>query len=84
MKVDGKYIVTLQYPDIFPLMKTCRVEETRRNMQLLFDSRYYTPQFTQSFIYLFILYYNSVMLLVRSCRVPNEPILAVIVCLPLV
>lgn len=37
---EGKFLVTLQYPDYFPLMKTCKVEETRRTMQLLFDSRY--------------------------------------------
>jgi Zn-dependent oligopeptidase len=36
---DGKYIVSLQYPDYFPLMKTCRVEDTRKAMQLLFESR---------------------------------------------
>jgi Zn-dependent oligopeptidase len=29
----GKYIVTLEYPHLFPILKKCRVPSTRKTMQ---------------------------------------------------
>lgn len=29
---DGKYTVTLKYPDLFPILEQCKVEETRKKM----------------------------------------------------
>ncbi|OQR93358.1 thimet oligopeptidase [Thraustotheca clavata] len=41
MKMDenGNYIVTMKYPIVFPILKTCSVAETRRRVEAAFDGR---------------------------------------------
>ena len=39
---DGKYIVTMKYPDVLPTMKLAKKETTRKAIQEVFDSR--SPQ----------------------------------------
>jgi len=36
---DGKYVVTVKYTDLFPMLKLCRVEETRKRLSVANDSR---------------------------------------------
>ncbi|RKP06668.1 thimet oligopeptidase-like protein [Thamnocephalis sphaerospora] len=36
---SGKRLVTMKYPDFFPLMKMCKVEETRKKVLFANDSR---------------------------------------------
>jgi len=36
---DGKYIVTVKYPDLIPTLKLCQVEETRKRLQVANDGR---------------------------------------------
>ena len=36
---SGEYIVSLKYPVYFPIMKECIVPETRRKLNIAFDSR---------------------------------------------
>lgn len=36
---SGKFIVTMKYPDVFPLMRQCKVEESRKKVSHCFDSR---------------------------------------------
>jgi len=35
---DGKYLVSLQYPHFFPILKQCKVAETRRKMEFAYSS----------------------------------------------
>jgi len=36
---DGKYLISLKYPDYFPVQKKCALPETRKLLQTAFDSR---------------------------------------------
>lgn len=36
---NGKYLVSLQYPDYVPIMKLCEVSSTRQQMEKAFNSR---------------------------------------------
>jgi thimet oligopeptidase len=36
---QGKRIVTMKYPDFFPLMRLCKVEETRKKVMLAYETR---------------------------------------------
>ncbi len=36
---DGKLVVTTKYPDFFPIMENCKVEDTRHKMYVLFENR---------------------------------------------
>jgi Zn-dependent oligopeptidase len=36
---SGKYLVSLSYPDYFPIMKLCEVSSTRQQMERAFNSR---------------------------------------------
>jgi thimet oligopeptidase len=36
---DGKYIVSLKYPELFPILEQCTVESTRRAMEFANSSK---------------------------------------------
>lgn len=36
---DGNYLVSLKYPVYFPVMKECKVPQTRRELIIAFDKR---------------------------------------------
>jgi thimet oligopeptidase len=36
---DGKYIVGLKYPEVFPVLNLCEVESTRKTMEVLMNTR---------------------------------------------
>ncbi|CEO95625.1 unnamed protein product (mitochondrion) [Plasmodiophora brassicae] len=40
---DGRYIVTMKYPESVPVMKLCKVEDTRRQVEFTFNSRCKDP-----------------------------------------
>ena len=36
---EGKYIVTMKYPDVLPVLRLASIEQTRKSVQQVFDNR---------------------------------------------